>query len=630
MATLPKPIDYGARPSLRSSRVDIPGQGELASGEALVQAVDTFNRVMEERKGKEDRLNYALARNELQQADLAGREALKDDEDWATFDERYSESYNTARDEVFERYKLNPHDRAILSSESDLIRERGRVQVGDYGRTVEIDESMARLNAGLAAARESISVEQDPETRNQILIGQLDAINAAEEKGHFGDGGDVKAEALRQKFAQDAAMSSLVNMDPKEREKLLEASLTYRNMVGPITVDDIREGKGSGSIADFLHADTAKKLLNETRKENKIDDEQRAGYAASDESWRLYPEPEQSAEREAHIREATKDSSGARKDGLSATRQRTASQVAADSLVKQELINDLMAEIDAGETFSGLSSEARAKLTSTELKLLDAYSISVHERDGFADYDTWEATTLWDSMGDAERAATDLDGFMPTENGDQVTWRQMLSRGKLELMSAQKRLSEQALKSGAVESGQTQTQLLHDALIASDFFDHKPTRTDPKADQDRWARISTAYDRALVAEGVEGKLSPTRRREILADVLKFEVWVRDADKGTLWDSDKIMKLAALNEAQMKDSYLKLDQPIASLDGKSAATMNIEFGSYSGPALTWLKNMGQGLNLGEPVDEKTLEEAWFYLVTDGFDAAIRRLAGDERY
>ena len=74
---------------------------------------------------------------------------------------------------------------------------------------------------------------------------------------------------MRQEFTQDVALASLITMDPELRERVLEASLAQRKTGGPLTAEDIRADKGTGSIADFLHADTATKLLDATKKENK-------------------------------------------------------------------------------------------------------------------------------------------------------------------------------------------------------------------------------------------------------------------------------------------------------------------------------------------------------------------------
>ena len=100
MPKIPQDIDYGPRPSLRSSRIDLPGTGETATGEALSRASEAFTQIYAQQKAKDDRLNYSLAKNELLTADISEREKLKDDEDYATYDERYSTGYNTSRDDI--------------------------------------------------------------------------------------------------------------------------------------------------------------------------------------------------------------------------------------------------------------------------------------------------------------------------------------------------------------------------------------------------------------------------------------------------------------------------------------------------------------------------------------------------
>lgn len=631
MATIPQVIDYGSRPSLRSSRVDVPGQGELAVADAIARAASTFGQVMVERKEKQDRFNYSMAKQEFLTADLAQREALKDDRDYESFDEKYRTGLGADRDRITEKYQLTPHDRAIFDAEADLIRERGAAGVGEFRRKIEIDDKLAKLDSSLAMAREKIMLA-DPMTRNDILLTTLDSITALEDELLLTD---EQAEAKRQEFVQDVALASLTAMDPIEREKVLEASLAHRKAGGALSAEDIRADKGTGSIADFLHTDTAAKLLKATKKENEFDNTQRDAYAASDSAWEQFPELEQNAEREKRIVELTKDNPDARKDGLAANRLRQNAAIQTEALEHQAIMDDLEAMIDAGETFSGLPTGPRSKLTEGELKRLREYSQTSAENRGFADDNDWDAMQTWAAMTPSERANADLDGFMPTDptkpGQDQTKWKMVLTRKRMEFMQQQQTADQRGIAAGGSEPGLTQTQMLENYLISTPFFDAKPTAGSSKEEKDRWSRVFTAYDQAVINEGIEGKLTPTRRREIMAEVMRFEVFVAED-----WAVDKKFPLAAISDEQVKRSYIPLDEPLGPNKQTAYTTMITIPATATGPGFTgsayqWLLTTGKSLDRNnEFPDEELLEQAYFYLVTDGPDAAIRQLSSPEEY
>jgi len=631
MATIPQVIDYGSRPSLRSSRVDIPGQGELATADAIERAANTFGQVMVERKVKQDRFNYSMAKQEFLTADLAQREALKDDRDYESFDEKYRTGLGADRDRITEKYRLTPHDRAIFDAEADLIRERGAAGVGEFGRKIEIDDKLAKLDASLAMAREKIQLA-DPMTRNDILLTTLDSITALEDELLLTD---KEAEAKRQEFVQDVALASLTSMDPEEREKVLEASLAGRKAGGALSPDDIRANKGTGSIADFLHTDTATKLLKATKKENELDHTQRDAYAVDDAAWSIFPELENNADREEWIRQQTKDDPKVRKAALEANRLRQNGAIQGEALNHQALMDQGESMMDAGETYTGLPSDLKSKLTDAENKRLREYGQTTAENRGFADDNDWDAQELWSDMSQAERAATDLNGFLPLDPNnpgqEQVKWKMLFTRARMDLMQRQKAAAEQGIAAGSVEPGLTQTQALENYLLSTPYFDHRPTATSDKEYQDRWSRIFNAYDRAVINEGVDQKLTPTRRREIIEEVMRFEVFVAKD-----WATDKKFPLAALSDEQTKNAYIPLDEPLGPNKQTAYTTMikipPTETGpGYSGNAYTWLVNTGRALDKNNEIpDEELLEQAYFYLVTDGVDAATRQLASPESY
>jgi hypothetical protein len=238
---LPEAIDYGQRPSLQSNRLDMPGTGSQESAQAILAAATEFKNILEEKQGKQDDLNYALARNEIVEADLLEREKLANDTDHATQSDRYDLGFRTAREKIAQKYpNMDPHDKAILNAEANLIGTRGGVAVRGRAREIEVDQGYAALMDGMARARENLLRATDYASRNAIIQGQLEAINAAEAAGYFGVNGAVPAEAARQKLTQDFAMASITAMSDEEQIEILSGTLAHRKGYGDNVDRDAR------------------------------------------------------------------------------------------------------------------------------------------------------------------------------------------------------------------------------------------------------------------------------------------------------------------------------------------------------------------------------------------------------
>jgi soluble lytic murein transglycosylase-like protein len=226
--TLPDYTVYGSRPSMQSGRLDKPDTSGVDMAESLSAAAANLQAVMEEKKGKEDSLNYSLARNEIQVANIEEQAALAEDQDWGTHVQRYEEKFKTRAQEIARRYNLNPNDAQILDAESRLIGTRGRVSIAGNARKLEIAEGVANLDAGMAKSRE-VLINANTGERNAIMLGQLDSITAAQEKGYLTA---VEAESRRQTLTQDYALATIEALPPGERRMMLEAAQGYRRGYG--------------------------------------------------------------------------------------------------------------------------------------------------------------------------------------------------------------------------------------------------------------------------------------------------------------------------------------------------------------------------------------------------------------
>ena len=106
----------------------------------------------------------------------------------------------------------------------------------------------------------------------------------------------------------------------------------------------------------------------------------------------------------------------------------------------------------------------------------------------------------------------------------------------------------------------------------------------------------------------------------MAEVLQYEVFLRGTDgPGILfWNTNLQYPLAALSAEQTKEAYLQIP------DGKMVM---VEDGAEPELFSVWASNIYKTFNESEEAPKKDLEEAYFYWITQGKDAAIRRLRGD---
>ena len=181
MATIPTAIDYGARPSLRSDRVDTPGRGRIAVADALANAASTFANMAIENKQKEDALNYSNAKNEYLIADIQERERLKNDLDYETHDERYRTAMATHFDRIFPTV-TGRRDAALFDAESRLLNERGAVDVGTNAWEKEIDTKVARWRRNSEANKAAMLVA-DPQTARDLMLTQMDQTRELGKQG---------------------------------------------------------------------------------------------------------------------------------------------------------------------------------------------------------------------------------------------------------------------------------------------------------------------------------------------------------------------------------------------------------------------------------------------------------------
>jgi len=245
----------------------------IVLADALSSAVSEFDGVMKQKKEKDDRLTYALTRNEIQIAAIETEDEFAEDPDWATTDTRYTESFNKRREAIMAGATdkgMSPADTAILGAEGDLILARGRVSIGGSARKTEIGQGVARFKAGMEAARIALDTKTSGEARNGVILGQLDAIDAAEEKGYLLP---EEAQAYREKMTQDFALGSLDAMGDPELIEKIEKALRGRKDFAP----DLGEYESEIISASSAHGVPEELLFAQMNRESSGDPNAKSG-----------------------------------------------------------------------------------------------------------------------------------------------------------------------------------------------------------------------------------------------------------------------------------------------------------------------------------------------------------------
>ncbi len=569
MPKLPDVMAYGARPTLRSNRVDPVHADGVAVAEAVAVAADNFAKLYGEKKQKDSRLQYALAKNEIVALDIAQRESLKDRDDFEQFDEDYSTGFNGGRDEIIGRYsRLSPSDQALLQSESELIRERGRVYAGDLARNIEVDQGRAKISQGLDDALELIQVAP-PEQQNEIMLQALETITAASDAD-----GDTpwftaeEAETMLQGFVSKAATSSLESMDVKQRIAELELSLAHRSARGAITKEDVEAGKGSGSIADFLHKNVATEMLEAAKRENETEDELAAAYAIVDAAEAANPgDP-------AAIVAATRNAARGGDPGVRARAEQMARQRAEEIRVnrnaeRSELMVSLGGQLQQGMSFHDIPPSQLASLTPQQVSTLRTYESMLRNGEQFGTSTNWHrpvynkdgelvvpSYSAWADMTDAQKAEVDLEHPSWYVNFEQGVWKQ--------LQDEQERIRQGKSSAGGGDNRvQTNDQILLDVWTGEMGL----PRTGRNDDEDQMYQMSRSrmVDEIARVQRDEygGKEAPYEvRKDIARKILSEGVYERNYGfRGFIYgrDNDEKTPIAQMNPDNFDRAYIPINE-----------------------------------------------------------------------
>ncbi|KKL80871.1 hypothetical protein LCGC14_2000460, partial [marine sediment metagenome] len=256
--------DLGARPSLRSNRgVPRDRSGEIEAQGFLVLAKSLAD-LEEGMKQREDKFNYANAKSTLLIGGSEAHQSFAEDQDWATFDERYREKMAAVVEAATKKIKSKA-DRKLFELDAKLSIERGAMALRDVARKKEIDEKRADLDVIIDSALKNAL--DNPAASAELLENARDAIAAVKSEGIISkeEAGD-RSRAL----SRDYAESMLTIMEPEARLEMLKHP--------------------EGTPAKFLHKDTRVKMRRAAEKENKATRVKAASQSAVDGIMEKNPE----------------------------------------------------------------------------------------------------------------------------------------------------------------------------------------------------------------------------------------------------------------------------------------------------------------------------------------------------
>jgi hypothetical protein len=495
--------------------------------EALERAAATFTNMAIQHKLKDDALSYAHAKNEYLIADIQERDKLQDDQDFATHGERYTEAMKGHYDRLFPTVR-SERDRGLFDAEARLWNARGTVAVGDNARIKEIDWNLAELARQGEDLQGVILAAQDAATAREGMYAYLEHANSLLKKGFLDE---TAHQAVTQDFVTETARKRLIAMDPKEREIVLERSITMAKTQGRITREQIFAGEGSDSIADFMPLDERVTMLEITRKGNDHDDTMNEANKIFDGITDVY-------------KDATKVNDEVRRisRGLDDHKVRTALKVLSNDYQVTELRLGGMRRTATMKAASRLldqninpevamAGEQWDELLPVQKDSLRAAWISRQQRDGFGQIDVLttprpealagmvgdqedyivaedgsimigEGTAppsyaYWSRLSKAERAKINLEDETWKQAFTYSTWRDFVNEQKAlnDLIDAGKPFSE--------SPGLTPMQRVMGTLQLTE--DIAKTGMTPKQDQMYWAGVK-ALDRAIrIAEAIKGE-----------------------------------------------------------------------------------------------------------------------------
>jgi hypothetical protein len=523
VAKIPDPLDYGARPSLRTARVDRPDRSGSILADSLANAATNFANVMADRKDKQDKLTYTRLKTQLLTEDIAIRRELIEAGEFETYEDDYRERIAEVRERL-QGGITNAHDATIFDADAGLLVERGATDMHTAHFSAKADFEVAEMERGLGELRHALLAAKSWD-RREILLDARDLIQARRDAHLISEG---QALAYQQAWVSDVAKAELANMDPKERAIFLE-----RAIEGNMDPTKLTAEGGTGSLADFLPQDVRIEMLRQTKQlieaQDSLDGAQglfdkarsmfQANTAENDENMLQYIRKNSTGETrriaEQLVRQDIQDRINfkARKQAETVSKYTdiimttsregddpsARSYFSVSSIPRDEWMSLEPGQRIALEQLAVARQQGRSNALATQnVKILDE---SGNEMPSYS---------LWRRMTDAEKIAVDLDSADWLMAFNETDWRALQAH------------QEQLRGGGGLSyaDGLTNDQMLHSVLTESGWVAPKDR---PPEDDIRFARARIEFDKRVQAEmrlKKVPKLENPERMRILGEILR--------------------------------------------------------------------------------------------------------------
>lgn len=645
MAKIPQPMDYGSRPSLQSNRLDMPGDSEVIIADSLLRAADSFNKVLRERKEKNDRLSYSKAKAQLAAADTRIRREVEEEGDY----ENYMETYRIRMDEALSEIMptvTDPNDRQIFDADANLSVERGVSAMAEIRTRRRQDAAAASVIDLADDTQRDILSTIDNASRIDKMLQFQEYVNARVDAGLL----DASwAESQVKAFVAETATAQLTALPLRAQAALLAASIKAN------PDPESEDFEPTGSLADFLHQDERVEMLRRVEKQLEGEEDLGMAQAAHDRAVNLY-RAKTSENYEARRNAIMDDKSLSPEQRrlaiqmldtteMAETRNRAREQ---DEIVKKYqsrirlgyqgdtsiLLDDMSAQEDPTTrrpfTVNEIPRDEWDRLTSGQQMALTQYSDAMAQGRSFNTFthmvkrrdsegNEMPSYSLWRRMSDQQKVQVDLDSPEWLMAFTEADWRNM------------KQQQEEIQGGGGLTyaDGLTNDQMLLSALIAGGWVPKTGQNVD---EQERYARGRLEFDRMVQEEmrrqGVS-KLSNPERKKLLAEMLTTQGYLDRDFVFSDYDEDEAMPAFMMNEEQLDRAFLdirKAEQETKTL--ASGDEMNMKEVLIAQAMNSPNDPVYPGLGLKKRPSDKDLERAYFaYKANLGIEEVNRRLRGE---
>lgn len=644
MAKIPSPLEYGARPSLRTNRLDMPDQSEAIIADSVMRAAETFTNIMAERKQKNDRLSYSKAKIDLAAADTRIRRELEEAGNYDTYMEDYRVRMTEALAEISPTI-TDPSDSQIFGADANLTVERGVSAMAEARTNRVRDVRMAEIIDYGDDLKRDILREDSNQARIDMMLAYQEFVNASVEEL----GIDATwAETQIKNFVADAAISQLKAMPLRAQAALLEASIAAN------PDPESEDFKPTGSLADFLHQDERVEMLRQVEKQLEGEEDLGIAQAAHDRAVNSYRAT--TADNYTSRRNAIMDdkalSPKQRQLALQMLDTTEMAETRNQARVQNEIVKTYQQRIrdgyqgetainlDTGEpeedpttrrpfTVNDIPRAEWDKLTAGQQQALTDYSDAMAQGRSFNTYTRMVKTrdadgneipsySLWRRLSDQQKLQVDLDSPEWLMAFTEADWRNL-------------KLQQEDLRQGkgmTYDDGLTNDQLLLSSLISGGWV---PKTGQNVEEQERFARGRLEFDRLIQAEmrrqGVSELDNPTRRK-ILAEMLTTQGYLDRDFVFSDYDEDEAIPAFMMNPEQLDRAFMnieKAEMEMITLANGDALTMREVLIAQAMNAPD--DPVYPGLGLQDEPSKKDLERAYFaYKAGLGVDEINRRLRG----